>query len=355
MATDKPHVTTERLREYIRQNDGRASYLDLSGRSFRGEDLSEMDLRGIILSGADLRGTVFFHTILDYADLSDADLSPLPQERTNSLPTNMKHASLKKSILKGANLTQVNLLGADLTEANLEDAVFLEATLNQSNLTRAVLNGADLYKTDLRFAIFSDTKLYKDSLRGKILQESGEEFQDAKYVYLALKKNFEEIGDYDAASWAYVKERTMEMLTYVYARRYYYAQEVSLKLQNNGGRKLPIIFKFKFKYIFKSIFSFLFFVFFGFGERPFQVSIFCLVSIFFFSILFYLFGGLEQETGAVCGYSDYLLHSIGSFTTIPYLTPITPLAKILTSLDAITGVTALAAFTSALSQRIGGR
>ena len=52
-------------------------------------------------------------TILNYANLSDADLSG----------ANLSGAILSGAILSGAKLTRTNLSGADLTRTNLSDAI----------------------------------------------------------------------------------------------------------------------------------------------------------------------------------------------------------------------------------------
>ena len=56
-------------------------------------------------------------------------------------------------------------------------------------------------------------------------------------AYLALKQNFESIGDYDAASWAYIKERQMEKkCSAPWRARRFYGKE---QLGDTNKRKLP--------------------------------------------------------------------------------------------------------------------
>jgi len=56
------------------------------------------------------------------------------------------------------------------------------------------------------------TKLEHEHLGGAIGEELSGDYSEAKYGYLALKQNFDNLGDYDASSWAYRKERRMEKL-----------------------------------------------------------------------------------------------------------------------------------------------
>jgi uncharacterized protein YjbI with pentapeptide repeats len=379
MVTEKPHVTAEQLKDYIRRHGNSAANLDLSGRSLSGETLSGMVLRGIIFFEADLRGALLNGAHLENVDLRGADLSsPLLREGSEPFETKLDGANLQGVDLRGANLSkaklrrtnlqaaqlqgcnlaEADLEGADLSSANLEDAILTGAKLNGANLTLAVLRGADLTKANLHQTIFSDTRLDQENLGNELLQEMSRDYLDAKYIYLALKDNFHEIGAYDAASWAYVKERLMERETYKpqFAHLYYYTREVP-DLISNLLWKWFWISKFYVKYIWYYFRSSFYWYFFGYGEKPFRTLYFCLVSISIFSLLYYFTGGLENEKTELppSSFVDYLLHSFGAFTTIPYLRPVEWWAKVFTSLEAMTGVTALAAFTTALTRRIGSR
>jgi uncharacterized protein YjbI with pentapeptide repeats len=369
MSASRTHFTREELELYIIQRDPENRSPDLSDCSVSGETLSDLDLHWFDFSRADFRGAVLIQVNLSEAILCKADFGSL----TESEPTNLENANLEKANLQNANLTKAKLRGAnlrfaqlqganlaqadlrevDLTGAHLESAILEGAKLDGANLSGVILQGANLRGASLRLTIFSDTKLDKDSLGDKVLQETMGDYQGAKYIYLALKKNFQDIGDYDAASWAYIKERTMQQNTYfpLWAKKYYYERELPKSASTYQ------VVRFYLKYSGKWARSFLIGAFWGYGERPANALYMALVAIVGFTILFRLTGGLvdADDPARSLELKDYFFHSLGSFTTMPYLKPMDLVPRILTSLDAISGVTALAAFTSALSQQIGSR
>jgi hypothetical protein len=93
-------------------------------------------------------------------------------------------------------------------------------------LQNARLQGVDLSSATITHiyvahAWFDRTRLQPEQLGGKIgeqldaedksksASERAQLYREAKYGYLALKQNFDDLGDYNAASWAYRKERRM--------------------------------------------------------------------------------------------------------------------------------------------------
>ncbi len=116
--------------------------------------------------------------------------------------------------LESANLTGAHLEGANLNGAHLQDADLAVAHLQGANLGDANLQGVDLYQTHLEGVYIADARLHVTRLRRQQIKQVGEEkdrnYEDARRAYLGLKVNFREIGYYDDARWAYLKERRME-------------------------------------------------------------------------------------------------------------------------------------------------
>src|SRR5438876_307688 len=140
------------------------------------------DTQGVCLKGARLQGA---HLTL--ADLQCADL--------------------REANLRGARLSGVNFTGAVLGSANLEEAVLTDTRLvgvdlSRCNIARVFLRGAWLEKTRLR----------QEQLGPAVGDELAGRYEDARLAYLALERNFVEIGDPGAASWAYRRKRRMEKL-----------------------------------------------------------------------------------------------------------------------------------------------
>jgi len=374
MSQTQRTMTRDQLEELLRRNDNKASRINLSGRVLAGQNLAGMELDGIIMEGADLRGTILIGTSLQDANLQGTQLGPDSDNKCADL----RWAQLQRAQLQGANLecadlqsaeleeadldkavlSGVNLEGANLKEAHLEEAVMSRVNLQGANLTHTVLQGANLSEVNLKQATLSSTQLNQDSLGQSILQEKQGKYQEARYIYLALKNNFEEIGDDEAASWAYVKQREMERKTYfpLYARQYHYDREVP----RDASPALVALYwrpKFYIKYGFKWLRSFVLGMFWGYGEKPANALLFAIVAVSFFTLFFWWQGGIVAMPARDLRLWDYFIYTLGAFTTTSFadMNPVTSLAKIMTSLVGIAGVTALAIFASALGQRIGGR
>ena len=102
--------------------------------------------------------------------------------------------------MTGADLRGAILAGANLREAVLRDARLQEVGLSQCEIAHISLAGAKL----------DDTQLRLKQLDGAIGEELAGDFERAAQGYLALERNFEGLGDHDAASWAYRRRRRMQ-------------------------------------------------------------------------------------------------------------------------------------------------
>lgn len=327
-------LTEQDVIDMIRRAEEYSDTLDLSHRVLDGHSYREVDFGHINLSDASLQETILIDCNLTRANLRGADLTGANLTRANMkgvplqnavlFEADLPQACLEGAHLQGADLRKADLRQADLTEADLEGAKLQGAKLENANLTRAKLWGADLSGSVLDSVMLSHTILERDSLGPRLVQEEHKDYLKARYVYLALKNNFQQIGDYDAASWAYVRERTMERMTYRPRSR-------------------------------KWLGSWLMGFFTGYGEEPLHAMRLVLASVVGFAVLYRLFGGIEANPPRLLTFWDYLLYSFGAVSTMPPegLEATTALAKILTSAEGISGVAALAVFTTAMTQRIG--
>ena len=102
--------------------------------------------------------------------------------------------------MTGADLRGAVLAGANLRDAVLRDARLQEVGLSQCEIGHISLGGARL----------DDTQLQLKQLDGAIGEELAGDFERAAQGYLALERNFEGLGDHDAASWAYRRRRRMQ-------------------------------------------------------------------------------------------------------------------------------------------------
>jgi hypothetical protein len=137
---------------------------------------------------------------LEDSDLEEADLRASKLAGANLRTCILREADLREADMTGADLRGAVLTGANLTEAVLRGARLQEVGLSQSEISHIFLGGAKL----------DDTHLRLNQLDGAIGEELAGDFEMAAQGYLALERNFEGLGDHDAASWAYRRRRRMQ-------------------------------------------------------------------------------------------------------------------------------------------------
>jgi len=334
---------------------------DFSYCVLRGCDFTEVTFhRGASLRGADLRGTDFTGNVLVGVNLQAARLEKHPERgmATRLVGTLLAYADLRAANLKDADLTGADLQGSDLRDANLQGA----------NLRRV-----NFASTKLERTIFG-----RESLGKRILQEESGEYEDARFIYLNLKENFLSIGAYDDASWAYVRERTMERRTFgpracwkfhADDRKALYSG-ISNALQRILPRRLRRLgsdtclavklvgnIAFQLKYLWKLFTAYFLGAVWGYGQKPQHALAVAMVIIAAFTLTYWWLGGIECIPQRSLTALDYVLYSIGAFTATSFsdLTPVTNVAKLLTSLESATGIITFAIFVAALGWRIGGK
>lgn len=130
---------------YLQQAEADLHGADLTGSNFTGAKLDDR------LDGREVR---MRNTLLDYADLSTADMrrADLSYARgwdMKARGARFDKAALYKTDLRGADLIGANLSGCDLTDADLRGADLTGANLDGANLTRTKLDGAVFDKASL--------------------------------------------------------------------------------------------------------------------------------------------------------------------------------------------------------------
>jgi uncharacterized protein YjbI with pentapeptide repeats len=205
---------------------------DLAGADLSGAALGEADGREALLEdarlqGARLRFANLSGVVLEASDLRGADLWGAVLERAVLTRADLRDAVLKEANLRGADLTQVNLQGtaldqADLRDANLRGVDFQGVALGRANLRGAVLadarlqavdlSGCDLTGVHLGGARLERTRLRQEQLGEALGEERAARYEEARLGYLALERNFTELGDTGGASWAFCRRRRMEKL-----------------------------------------------------------------------------------------------------------------------------------------------
>ena len=211
----------------------------------------------------------------------------------------------------------------------------------------ASLAGAYFYE-----AWLDQTRMTKEQLRGCIGEELDKKYYEAKEAYLLLKNNINQIGRYDDASWAYVKERQMEKMTHhPKLTRTYYAKIESLP--DRASPKSWAWWRFYVKYTLKWLWDWIIEWSCGYGERPQNVFGIASVVLVIFPFLYFL-TGLGPRSGQSLLWRDYFLYSLYSFASMehPTLQATSWIAQLLTGLESLSGIALLALLMYTLGRRI---
>lgn len=328
-----------------------------------------LDLHGCDMSRIDARPEV----LLPYAESYRREHGPkatppwlTPWYAINLGGAHLEMSDLKWARLDGADLASARAQGADLYEANLHEARLSVAKLKRANLVwanlrAALLTGADLRNADLYAAYLQGAELWGARLEGalwcgahldrtRLRREQlgpviGDElaakgrasypspisptFHNAREAYLALKTNFESIGRYDDAAWAYVKERRMEKA----------ALFGHLNWQNSGSW----------------LFSWLADALAGYGEHWWKPLLWAAVVIAVFAGIYAGAGNVAAgEDGGTHNVLTAFTHSIAAFATVGFntLEPQGWGARLLTAIEAMLGIGLFALFIFTLGNRM---
>ena len=353
-------ISRDKLHRLIHENGGP------QGLNLRHADLSNEDLEGINLSGAifgndDPRGeraclknTRFSRAKLDGVDFLRVDLS-------------------------GANFFDADLQNADFRWADLSNTNFRGADLRSVNFYRSKAHGTDFWQSDMSnsdlfMASFdSQTHLPSSSLGEKLLQEREgvyrnflhqflpkvtsrnpdfdlkDRYLKASQIYLRLKSVFLANGQYSDASWAYFKERQMRrkaIAPWSLMNSFGFRNERA-QYTNDSPKVNSLQYTLRWLFDLTSEYSC------GYGERPYRAAFFSFGIIIIFAFLFRFVGGITSSLHQMT-WLDYLVYSLATFTTIGFETYkiLTPVAQVLTSVEAFMGICMLALVMFALGNRI---
>ena len=354
-------LTREDIVQLIEGN-GRTWGLDLSGKYLSDADLSGMNLMGVNFSKA----------VLNRSNLSNAFL-----ERAN-----FQEASCWRTDMSGSSLWSADFRGAELDECDLRGAYLQRAKLQEANLSKALLAGADLHR-----AYFSETLLNRKSLgENGILHENAECFREYIYqmeffqqrfrgrpkseddfrkrlysrfsggegIYRKLKNNFEQLGFYGDASWAYKRERRM--------RKHATGRWAKTAWQERKYWKFMSLFSLFLSDWFVELLC-------DYGESVYRVILWLLLLLSVFGpILVYLCGGLiwdganreiyfnlpNRGLQVLYGYFQGVLYMLDVLTTADYseLTPRNDLVRFVSGIMAMLGISLIGLLGFVVGNRI---
>ena len=362
---------------------------NLAGANLRRASLSKASLQranlsGAHLEGADLSYTQLQGTDLSYADVGRADLSYAQLEGARLWSAQLQQARLWGAKLQGADLSyaqlqEANLSGAELQGANLsrgglEGSDLSGAQLERADLSDARLQGADLFHCHLQVAklshaqlqqvdmydvasldgalwygaLLDHTRIKRESLGKRIGDElkahdskGAEDYHRAEEAYLMLKNNFNQIGRYEDASWAYVKEQQMEKMAY-------YREWRSGGTQfGSGWDPLWFLSRPAWGSFWRWLRNWAYELATGYGERPWNPVIGGVLIILGFA------GGF-CATRAIGNFWDALVYSIATFATFNLADtgPTGRAADLASSVEALLGIAVLALVVFTLGNKM---
>jgi uncharacterized protein YjbI with pentapeptide repeats len=192
--------------EWAGLEEARLGGTNLEGAVFKRANLQRANLRRGNLEGAELWGANLQGANLWGANLEGAHMLEANLEGADLWGTNLEWAYLLAANLEGADLGGANMPGVRLVDTNLKGVHLKDANLSRVDLRDArSIEAMFLYRARL-----DHTQLTRHQLGEAVGEERDGQWQKAKEAYLALENNFDQIGRYDDASWAYRKERRME-------------------------------------------------------------------------------------------------------------------------------------------------
>jgi len=268
-----------------------------------GMDLSTVHLQGANLHLAQLQGACLVHAQVQEAHLVHAQL-----QAADLWGAQLQRAGLVYAQLQGARLWYAQLQGADLQHAQLHAIDMYDViSLDGTRWYGALLDHTLIRRESLGKATGDEIEAHDN--------RTAEAYSQATEAYLLLKNNFNQIGRYEDASWAYVKEQQMEKMAYHWEWRSHgwHAWGSLWRWLRNWAYELAT----------------------GYGERPWNPVAWGGVIILGFAVGF---------TRAIGNFWDALIYSLATFATFNLADtgPTGRGADVASSVEALLGIAVLA-------------
>jgi len=267
-----------------------------------------------------------------------------PSRVAHLIDITMLRCEVNWSTLNGVIFTGARLTGSVFGRTDLREARFIGSDLRDAAFWNANLTHADFHQADLSGASFWGARLDHTAMtRSQFHRGVGEEleagaqndpslFRQASDVYLLLKNNFNSIGRYEDAAWAYIKEQQMEKMAH-----YWEWRARGWRFWRGRGS------------FWRWLRSWTYEVLTGYGERPLNPLIAGGLTMLAFCLAYFV-------TGAIGSFWDSLIYSFGTFATFnladPGMQPHGRIMNLASSLEALLGILVLALFVFTLGNRM---
>jgi uncharacterized protein YjbI with pentapeptide repeats len=282
-------------------------------------------LQNIHLAHAHLEDTTLWDAHLEEAFLWDAHL-----EKADLTGAHLANAHLEGAHLENAHLTGAHLENASLLAAHLESAAFEAATLEGAFWYGCFLDRTRIWRHSLGQAIGDELEAHEE--------KTPVAYRGASEAYLLLKNNFESIGRYGDAAWAYIKEQQMGKMA-------------SYREWRSAGWRIWKVRLSLWRWVANWTYELLT----GYGERPQMPLVWALAVVAAFAAIFAGAGNVVSgDGGATHDFVTALTHSIATFATVGFntLEPVGWGARLLTAIEAMFGIGLFALFVFTLGNRM---
>lgn len=387
---------------------GAARWLDLSECDLSGIDLGPTALQGLGVAptlrrgagGISLESITLRDCYLRGADLESAHLTNADLRGAFVSNANLKGASLRGAQIQSATCLEVDFRGASFYGSNAQGASFTGCRLENALLYSADLTNADFrnvggaHNVGWTDAKLDHTWIYRrdiDPIREEVNVKAGRgSFRRTMETYLGLKTNFISVGNYEDASWAYLKEQQMEKAGYFPTTA---GRRRVLRVLRRFPKAAPerwwtrtpnaIAYRLRAASLYARLFlglvpqgttramregehghldrwrwtrNWLYELTTGYGERPQMPLLWGLVTIVAFAAIYSLAGNVSR-TATGPGTHDFLTaltQSMAAFATIGFndLQPVGWGARLLTAIEAMFGIGIFALFVYTLGNRM---
>jgi len=368
---------------------------NLSGASMIEANLTNADMTGVDLSYASLKMANLAGTILLEANLAEADLSSAEiDDKTKFDPTSLKGANCSNVQFEHRNFIHCDdAVDVDFSGCKFQKVYFHSAILGKLMIREKAYEWGLLKKQGSRSnhvpRNFELSTSEDEKYEGILKSEDEAELRYshladvvylAGYTYLNLKANWQDIGYYDDASWASIREKECERKT-AYAL---ILSEKNRELDDKQRAKfnnLRPITRAKFlwtnfwKWIGYSIFNALC----QYGENPLRLAYWAIVLIVLFSFLYPVTGvnatvydpghnpvthmevfkyTLDSNAGETfVNAGRFFYYSVITFTTVGYgdSHPVGWLSHVVAIIESFLGLFIMGLFIWCLGRRVGAR
>jgi uncharacterized protein YjbI with pentapeptide repeats len=311
----------------------------LTDANLQEASLGEANLEGSWLVRANMRGARLLSARLSGAALTEADLEGAVLWGADLRSAHLHWARMQRADLRGADLRGADLVGADARDAILWDANLVGTTLSDADLRKARLQNADLSRAHLEFAALESTDLSRiksmcgafvygtrwgdnflemEKLGPRVGEEEDGEYLRAAAAYMALCRLYRDSPKPWAASWAYMKARTMgrKAVSPRYARPA--LGQHTVRWMGDWLAELTC----------------------GYGEKPGRPLVWAGAALAVFPLLYRMSGGVVLGTGNAPSWLGLFTYSIATFATLKLdgFRVVTATAQLLSSLQSLLGL-----------------